>query len=78
MSEWLQRHRWHLDGRRLHRGHLGGRSQVWRQVSGHRLERVHGLWGQDLRQGRWLGQWRLEGEGRLLHRVPLRGHRCRQ
>lgn len=81
LSEWLQRHRWHLDGRRLRRGHLGGRSQVRRQVSGHRLERAHGLWGQDLRgqdlwQGRWLGQRRLEGEGRLLHSVPLRCHRC--
>lgn len=71
-SEWLQRHRWHLDGRRLCRGHLGSRSQVRRQVSGHRLERAHGRRGQDLWQGRWLGQGRLEREGRLLHSVPLR------
>lgn len=76
LCEWLQRHQWHLDGRRLRRGHLRGRSQVWRQVNGHWLKRAHGLWGQDLWQGCCLGQRRLEEEGRLLHSIPLRCHRC--
>lgn len=36
-------------------------------MRGHWLDSAHGLWGQDLRQGRWLGHWkRLEEEKEAL------------
>lgn len=64
LSEWLQGHGWHLEGLQLSRGHLGGRSQVRRQVGGPWLERAHRLRGQHLWQGCWLGQRRrLEERG---------------
>lgn len=66
MSKWLQGRRRHLEGLQLSRGHhLGGWSQVWRQVGGHRLERAHRLWGQDLWQGYRLRQVRRLGYHRL-------------
>lgn len=53
---------------------MGGWSQVWRQMRGHWLDSAHGLWGQDLRQGRWLGHWkRLLDWGCWL--AWARGHR---
>lgn len=64
LSERLQRWLRHLERLQLSRGHyLGGWSQVWRQMRGHWLDSAHGLRGQDLWQGRWLGHWeRLEEE----------------
>lgn len=64
LSKWLQGRRRHLQGLQLSRGHhLGGWSQVRRQVGGRWLQRAHRLWGQDLRQGYRLGQERrLERE----------------
>lgn len=64
LSKWLQGRRRHLERLQLSRGHhLGGWSQVRRQVGGRWLQRAHRLWGQDLRQGYRLGQERrLERE----------------
>lgn len=64
LSERLQRWLRHLERLQLSRGHyLGGWSQIWRQMRGHWLDSAHGLRGQDLWQGRWLGHWeRLEEE----------------
>jgi hypothetical protein len=68
LSKRLQRWLWHLERLQLSRGHdLGGWSQVWRQMRGYWLDSAHGLWGQDLWQGRWLGHWkRLEEEKEAL------------
>lgn len=76
LSKWLQGHWWHLEGLQLSRGHLGGWSQVRRQVGGHWLEGAHGLRGQDLLHGCWLGQRRrLQGDrGLLLDQHPA--ERC--
>lgn len=71
LSKRLQRRLRHLERLQLSRGHhLGGWSQVRRQMRGHWLDSAHGLRGQDLWQGRWLGHWkRLEEEkGALLLR----------
>lgn len=67
LSKRLQRWLCHLERLQLSRGHyLGGWSQVWRQMRGHWLDSAHGLWSQDLRQGRWLSHWkRLEEEREL-------------
>lgn len=80
----LQRWLWHLERLQLSRGYnLGGWSQVWRQMRGNWLGSAHGLWGQDLWQGRWLGHWnRLEGKKKrslvLRHRrnPVLLEHAC--
>lgn len=59
LSKRLQRWLRHLERLQLSRGHhLGGWSQVWRQMRGHWLDSAHGLRGQDLWQGRWLGHWK--------------------